>query len=171
MKNGHRRNLRPIAELDLSTFEPPVIKGNRGIFIRAVWYIINALFFLNPILGLIPSRIKSALLRSFGAKVGRNFVCKPRTSFKYPWFIEIGDNTWIGEQVWIDNHCSVRIGSNVCISQGAYIFTGNHDWNDPKFAFFSKPVEIGDGAWIAAFQIVRPGSKIPAHHVMLGLNK
>ena len=64
--------------------------------------------------------------------------------------------------VWIDNHCKVKIGSNVFISQGAYIFTGNHDWNDPAFAFVCKPVEIGDGVWVTAFQMIGPGTTVPS---------
>lgn len=152
---------RPIARLDLARFQRPVIPGDRGFAGKAVWYVTNALVFQSTLLSLIPSGWKTAILRAFGAKTGRGIVIKPRVTIKAPWFLEIGDHSWIGEGVWIDNHTRVRIGSNVCISQGAYIFTGNHDWNDPQFAFFCKPVEIGDGAWITAFQKIPPGSVVP----------
>jgi putative colanic acid biosynthesis acetyltransferase WcaF len=150
-----------IAPLDLGNYKRPRIDGNRGFAWRAAWYLVNALFFQGTILGLLPSRVKAIMLRAFGAQVGSGLVCKPRVSIKYPWFLEVGDNVWLGEMVWIDNHCAVTIGSNVCISQGAYIFTGNHDFNDPAFTFFCKPIEIGDGVWVTAFQRIGPGTKIP----------
>ena len=89
-------------------------------------------------------------------------------SIKYPWFLELGDNVWIGERVWIDNHCAVRIGSNCCISQACYIGTGNHDWNDPGFRFFCREIEVGAGAWLTAFTRLAPGTTIPANHVVTG---
>lgn len=159
---------KEIARLDLGRFEKPHIEGNRGLGWRGAWYLVNALFFQGAILGLLPSKAKAALLRIFGAKVGAGLVCKPRVSIKYPWFLELGDHVWLGEQVWIDNHCRVGIGSNVCISQGAYIFTGNHDWNDPRFAFLCKPVDIGDGAWVTAFQRLGPGTVVPPNTVTSG---
>ena len=167
MISGQAR-LRPIARLDFDRFQKPSIPGNRHRGWRIVWCLINALFFQSAIVGLAPSSVKAAILRVFGAKVGRGFVCKPRVSIKYPWFLNIADNVWLGECVWIDNHCDVNIGSNVCISQGAYIFTGNHDWNDPAFSFFAKPVSIGSSAWITAFQRVGPGTEFPAGHALLG---
>ena len=60
--------------------------------------------------------------------------------------------------MWIDNHATVGVGSHVCISQGAYLFTGNHDWNDPRFAFFCRPIAIEDGVWVAAKAVICPGS-------------
>lgn len=159
---------RRIAPLDLSRFRRPTIEGNRGPVWRAAWYLVNALVFQGAILGLLPSRAKALLLRGFGARVGSGFVCKPRVSIKYPWFLEIGDNVWLGELAWIDNHCRVTIGSDVCISQGACIFTGNHDWTDPAFAFFCEPVEIGDGVWVTAFQRIGPGRRVAPQTVVTG---
>ncbi len=160
-------HLKPIVELDLSRFLRPKLPGNRGALWRAAWYLVNALFFQSAILSLLPSSMKAAILRCFGATVGRGFVCKPRVTIKYPWFFELGDDVWLGEMVWIDNHCAVRIGSDVCISQGAYLFTGNHDWNDPAFAFFSREITVGDGVWITAFQKIGPGTTIPPGHAVV----
>lgn len=152
---------KSIGELDLTRFERPVIAGNPPLFIRAIWYVTNALFFRSSLLGLLPSSVKAAILRGFGARVGRGLVMKPRVDIKAPWFLEIGDNVWLGERVWIDNHTTVRLGSNVCVSQGAYLFTGNHDWSDPAFAFFCKPITIGDSVWVTAFSVIEPGSDVP----------
>jgi acetyltransferase-like isoleucine patch superfamily enzyme len=71
--------------------------------------------------------------------------------------VEVGDDSWIGEDVWIDNLATVTIGANCCISQGAYICTGSHDWSSPAFGLVTKPVRIEDCAWVAARAVVGPG--------------
>lgn len=152
--------LRPIANLRLYSFRRPSIGGNRNAIWRVAWTIVSAAVFQHS-LPLVPYGLKAAILRGFGARVGKGLVVKPRVTVKYPWFLTVGDDVWIGEAVWIDNHTDVRIGSNVCISQGAVLFTGNHDWSDPRFAFFAKPITVGDGVWITAFQRLGPGTTVP----------
>lgn len=166
------RGVRPrrIKSPDLARYERPVIPGNRGVAWRVGWYLVNALLFQGSILGLLPSPLKVAVLRAFGARIGQGVVIKPRVNIKYPWFLEIGDHVWLGEGCWIDNLCLVRIGRDSCISQDAYIFTGNHDWNDPLFRFFSRPVHIGAGCWIGARATVCPGAVVrPGDVVGAGL--
>ena len=103
--------------------------------------------------------MKSFLLRAFGAKIGKGVIIKPRVRIKYPWFLEIGNYSWLGESVWIDNLGKVVIGKNVCLSQGALLISGNHDYNDEKFSLIVKDIKIMDGAWICAKSIVAPGLK------------
>ena len=91
------------------------------------------------------------------AVIGSGVRLKPRLQVKFPWRLKIGDNSWVGEGVWIDNLASVEIGANCCISQGAYICTGSHDWGSPAFDLVVRPVKIKDGAWIAAQSIIGPG--------------
>src|SRR5690606_35597907 len=142
--------------IDLSRYAAPALPGNRGLLWRVAWHLVSALLFQGPLV--LPSRCKAALLRAFGARVGRGLVIKPRVTIKYPWFLTLGDHVWLGEGVWIDNHTGVHIGCHVCISQGAYLFTGNHDWNDPGFRFFCHPITIEDGVWVAAKAVICPGS-------------
>ena len=160
-------NTRPIEKLELSRFEPPKIQGEPNCLIKSIWYLVNAIIFQSSIPALLPSSAKAAILRAFGARVGRGVVVKPRVTIKAPWFLEMGTHVWLGERVWIDNHTTVRLGSNVCVSQGVYLFTGNHDWSDPRFRFFCRPVEVGNGAWITAFQMIGPGTVVPPHVVVL----
>lgn len=157
---------RKIRRLELGSFKEPVVTNNPQLTVRVLWYLLSALFFQGSILGLIPSRTKILILRLFGAQVGKGVVIKPNVEIKSPWFLQLGNNVWIGQRVWIDNHTLVRIGSNSCISQGAYIFTGNHDWNDPAFSFFCEPVEIGESVWITAFCRITPGSIIESETVV-----
>jgi putative colanic acid biosynthesis acetyltransferase WcaF len=69
----------------------------------------------------------------------------------------VGNDVWLGESCWIDNLTTVRIGNDVCISQGAYLCTGNHNWSDPTFRLQTEPIELGDGAWVGAKAFLSPG--------------
>lgn len=103
------------------------------------------------------SRVKVALLRNFGANVGKGVHIKPCVNIKYPWRLNIGDYTWIGENVWIDNLDNVAIGTNCCISQGAMLLCGNHNYKTKTFDLITKSIIIEDGVWIGAKSIVCPG--------------
>ncbi len=139
---------------DLSTFNNNWYKpGHR--FKRALWYLVNIAIFNN---GLFPfSALKSGLLRLFGAEVGKGVVIKPSVNIKYPWFLVIGNHVWIGEGVWIDNLAKVTIMNNVCISQGAFLLTGNHDYTKKQFDLFIEPIVLEEGVWIGARGVVCPG--------------
>ncbi len=106
------------------------------------------------------------LLRSFGAKLGKGVVIKQSVNIKYPWLLEIGDYAWIGEQVWIDNLGRTMIGANACISQGALLLSGNHDFTKPGFDLIVKEILIEDGVWIGARSVVTGGSVCRTHAVL-----
>ena len=104
-----------------------------------------------------PILLKKRLLQTFGCKVGKGFVIKPRVNIKYPWKLTIGDYVWLGEQVWIDNLVSVRIHNHVCISQGAMLLTGNHDYMKSSFDLKVGEIILKSGVWIGAKSVVCPG--------------
>ncbi|MDE5941674.1 MAG: WcaF family extracellular polysaccharide biosynthesis acetyltransferase [Muribaculaceae bacterium] len=148
-----------LARYDNSWYEP-----GGGKLKRLLWYFVNAMLLkshLNPVNGL-----KVWLLRRFGAKIGQGVVVKPGVSVKYPWMLDIGDYTWIGEDVWIDNLAKVSIGSNCCISQGAMLLCGNHNFKKTTFDLIVKPIIIEDGAWIGAKTTVCPGVTVKSHSVL-----
>src|SRR5690606_2767007 len=47
-----------------------------------------------------------------------------------------------------------------CVSQGAYLCTGNHDWSDPAFGLIVKPITLGDGSWVGARAVIAPGVEL-----------
>jgi putative colanic acid biosynthesis acetyltransferase WcaF len=106
------------------------------------------------------SSVRRFILRCFGAKLERGVVFKPGIRVKYPWLLSIGEHSWIGEDVWIDNLVEVRIGANCCLSQGAYLCTGNHDWSDPFFGLQVQPIVLEDGSWVGARALICPGVTI-----------
>ncbi len=129
-----------------------------------LWIIVNAVFF-NHSLAVISS-LKCTILRMFGASIGKGVVIKPSVNIKYPWLLSIGDYTWIGENAWIDNLALVSIGNNVCISQGAMLLTGNHNFSSKKFDLIVKPITLEDGVWIGAKAVVCPGVHAASHAVL-----
>jgi putative colanic acid biosynthesis acetyltransferase WcaF len=106
------------------------------------------------------SNFKVWLLRCFGATVGQGVRIKPGVRVKFPWRLVIGDYVWLGEDCWIDNVDEVKIGSHVCLSQGVYLCTGNHNWSHPNFSLLATPIEIQDGCWLAAKSMIGPGVTI-----------
>jgi putative colanic acid biosynthesis acetyltransferase WcaF len=131
---------------------------------QALWYLFNVLFFINP---LNPSSgLKKFILRLFGARIGRGVVIKPGVNIKYPWKLFIGDYSWIGEKVWIDNLANVVIGKSVCISQGAMLLTGNHNYAAKEFDLMVLAISIEDGVWLGAKSVVCPGITCKSHSVL-----
>ena len=110
------------------------------------------------------------MLRLFGAKIGKGVVIKPAVNIKYPWRLSVGNNTWIGEQVWIDNLADVRIGANCCLSQGSMLLCGNHNYALPTFDLIIGAIIIEDGAWIGAKALVCPGVTVGSHAVLAALS-
>ena len=129
-----------------------------------VWFLINYFLFNTRVPW--PYSFKCSLLRLFGAKIGKGVVIKTLVRIKKPWCLVIGNNSWIGESVWIDNLENVFIGSNVCISQGAMLLTGNHDYTLPSFPYRLGTIRIEDGVWIGAKAIVCPNVVCKSHSIL-----
>ena len=153
-----------LGKVDLSRFDNAWYRPGRGFLVRTAWHFINALVLqnaLNP-----SSRLKAIVLRAFGAKIGRGVVLKPGINVKYPWNLEIGDHAWIGERVWLDSLAPIRIGAHACVSQDAYLCTGNHDWTDPAFGLIVKPIIVENGAWVGARVTLLAGVTVASHSIV-----
>ncbi|MCO4293125.1 WcaF family extracellular polysaccharide biosynthesis acetyltransferase [Solitalea sp. MAHUQ-68] len=129
-----------------------------------IWYFFNRLFFKTAIP--FPSSFKVNILKIFGAEIGEQVLIKPRVNIKYPWFLVIGNYAWIGEEVWIDNLGLVKIGANVCISQGAMLLTGNHNYKLSTFDLIVGEIVLEDGVWIGARSVVCPGVICRSHSIL-----
>jgi putative colanic acid biosynthesis acetyltransferase WcaF len=139
-----------LRQYDNSWYQP-----GRSRFWQAAWF-----FFGLPVLrcSTLPSSgLRVRLLRLFGAQIGERVVIKPGVRVKYPWHLKIGNDCWLGEDCWLDNLTTVRLGSDVCISQGAYLCTGNHNWSDPAFGLVIEPIQLNNGSWVGAHAFVAPG--------------
>lgn len=142
-------------DVRLSSFSSEDFDKGASALKIILWYFVNAFFVRaswNPFMG-----IKIFLLKLFGATIGTGFVIKNNVIIKYPWKLIVGNDCWFGEGCWIDNLDYVKIGNNVCISQGALLLTGNHDYRLVSFDYRNAPIYLEDGVWIGAKAIVCPG--------------
>jgi len=144
-------------EVDLSAFRTGRLERGRPLWVEAAWLCCQALLCGTWLPG---TWWRVGLLRLFGACIGRGVVIKPLTRVKFPWRLKIGSCSWIGESVWLDDLGEISIGSNCCISQGAYFCTGSHDWSDPTFGLIVRPIVLCDGSWVGAHAVVCPGVTI-----------
>ncbi|MEN8254344.1 MAG: putative colanic acid biosynthesis acetyltransferase [Verrucomicrobiota bacterium] len=110
--------------------------------------------------------LKRWILRRFGAKLETGVVVKPKAKITFPWKLTVGANSWIGEEAWLLNLEHITIGSNVCISQRAFLCTGSHDWAKESFDLIVKPIIIEDGAWICADVFIGSGVTVGENSVV-----
>jgi putative colanic acid biosynthesis acetyltransferase WcaF len=152
------------AWVDLSSYDNRSYSPGRGRLVRALWYVVSLVIFESDWFPL--GGVKHWLLRLFGAKIGRGLVLKPQVWIKYPWRLVVGDHCWIGKGVWIDNLADVTLGSHVCISQQVYICAGSHDYRKPTFDLITRPVLVGNGAWLGARALILGGVSVGANAVV-----
>jgi putative colanic acid biosynthesis acetyltransferase WcaF len=143
--------------IDLSLAGTPGHSRGKSRFIEALWWITEFVILTNPLQP--SSRLRAMALRLFGSAVGRHVILRPRLRVKYPWRLQIGDHSWIGEDVWLHNQDFLRIGRNVVISQGAFITTGSHE-TQRTMHLVTNPVTIQDGVWLTARCIVLSGTEV-----------
>jgi len=149
---------------DLSSYDNSWYSTKAGFIKRTIWHFTNHLIFNH---GLFPfSSLKIMVLKMFGAKIGKGVYIKPTVNIKYPWLLEIGNYVWIGEKVWIDNLEKISIGNNVCLSQGALLLTGNHNYKVSTFDLKIGEIILEDGVWIGAQSVVCPGVTCHSHSIL-----
>jgi len=138
----------------------------RAVF--AIWYLVKCAFFLSALPW--PSRLKTWLLRLFGAEVGRGVYWKPRVNIHIPWNLKLGDYTWVGEEVNIINFAPVVVGAHCCLSQRSMLCSGNHDYRSADMRYRHAPIVIEDGVWIGAAAFVGPGVTIGTDAVISAMS-
>jgi acetyltransferase-like isoleucine patch superfamily enzyme len=139
--------------------------------------------FLATLVGYIPSHtIRLFFYRNlFRIKIGKNSTIHWRARFNQPTGIEIGHNTIIGNDAFLDgrsyriwqkeqskfntyilefikpNNQVLTIGNNVSIAGEVRIYTMEHDINDPDFKEIAAPVVINDYVVIGTRVTILPG--------------
>lgn len=101
--------------------------------------------------------IRRMLLRLFGSKVGAHVNVSNTVTIYFPWNLDIGDWSSIGEHAYIYNLGKITIGEKATISQRAHLCAGSHDYSDPVLPLLTPPIVIGEQAWICADAFVGPG--------------
>ena len=150
--------------VDLRTYDLANHDRGRSSLTVIIWWLVQAIAFPLSLHNF--NSFRGWLLRLFGAKIGKAVVIRPTARFIYPWKVEIGDYSWIGDDVVFYSVDRIIIGSHCVISQKSYLCTGSHDFKDKSFALIVAPVKIGNGAWIATDCFVAPGVCIGSNSVI-----
>ncbi|MBC7915747.1 MAG: colanic acid biosynthesis acetyltransferase WcaF [Pyrinomonadaceae bacterium] len=134
-----------------------------SLFKVFLWYYTDTIIFRS---GIVPfSVILVAILKMFGAKIGKDVRVKPFVHIKYPWRLTLGDHSWLAD-CYIENLAPVIIGKNVCVSQEAMLLTGNHNYKKHNFDLITASITLEDGVWIGARAVVGPGVTCHSHSVL-----
>lgn len=141
----------------LDLFAP---SADRGVprWKEVSWYVVKMAFFLTAIPW--PARLKARLLRTFGATIGTGVVIAPMVNIHMPWKLVVGDHSWIGQETFLLNLERIVIGAHCCISQRAFLCTGNHNYKSRTFDYLGAEIEVGNGSWIGASAFIGPGVTI-----------
>ncbi|MEX5301226.1 acetyltransferase [Kocuria sabuli] len=151
---GHSPADTDVPVIDLSKAPGEGEAWNRPKWMIYLWSATELVLVTNP--WQISSGLRAKALRAFGAKIGDGVIIRPRTRIKFPWNLEIGDRSWIGEGVWIHNQDQVTIGHDAVVSQETFITTGSHA-HRKDMGLITRPVTIDNGAWLTSRCVVTGG--------------
>jgi len=122
---------------------------------RLVWTVVWAtLFRLTP----VPfHNLRCALLRMFGARIGRSNFIYPSARIWAPWLLETEEVVTLGPRAEVYNPGGVKLGHHTIVSQDAYLCGATHDYNSAAFTYLAKEIRTEPFVWICARAIVLPG--------------
>ena len=123
-----------------------------------VWEVARAMLFLSS--PWFARRWRNRVFQLFGGKSSADVSLARKCRLDFPWKIEIGEFSHVGDYVLIRGGGGVHIGKNVCISEDTKILTSSHDVASPTFDLVRRPVFINDSVWIAMSAIILPGVTI-----------
>jgi putative colanic acid biosynthesis acetyltransferase WcaF len=125
---------------------------------RALWGIVYVILFRPSPRPL--HRWRAALLRLFGARLGRHVHVYPSARIWAPWKLETGSYVGIGDRVIIYNLAAIRLGDRCTVSQGAHLCCGSHDVDSDDFQLIAGPIDVEPHVWICAEAFVGMGVRI-----------
>ena len=143
---------------------PPDWHPGASFLVLTFWFCLG-----SPLLSTrwLPGSVwRVQLLRVFGARIGEGCRLKPGLRVKFPWRLQVGNACWLAEDAWFDNLAMITLGDRVCLSQGVYLCTGNHNYRSSGFDLLLGPINICDDSWIAARAVLAPGTVIGAGAVV-----
>jgi putative colanic acid biosynthesis acetyltransferase WcaF len=149
--------------LDLSTYSHSFSLKNK--MARLVWNI-SCLIFFRPFGSRLFKKWRVLVLKCFGAKIDWSSHIYSSVKIWAPWNLEIGVNSSLGPQVDCYNQGKVSIGANTVISQKTYLCASTHDYTKRDFPLVLKPIQIGNGVWIAAGAFIGPQVRIGDYAVI-----
>lgn len=103
---------------------------------------------------------RAFILKCFGAKLGKHCCVYPHVRIWAPWNLVMDDYARIADYVNCYSMAMIFVGKKAMVSEGTNLCTGTHDYEDPNFQLYTKPIHIGENAWICAEAFICPGVTI-----------
>src|SRR6266542_3947892 len=129
--------------LDIATNRQAVKYSRTEMGLRLLWSFGQWAFRLSPRPCFGWRRF---VLRCFGAKIGGRVNVYPSATIYFPWNLDAGDESAIGEHAFIYNLGRVTLGARVTISHRAHVCAGTHDYTKADFPLLRPPIMIGSEA-------------------------
>ncbi len=109
----------------------------------------------------VPSHtFRKFMYRLSGMKIGKGSTIHMWANFFDPSGISVGEDTIIGDHVFLDGRSSLVVGNHTDIASSVMIYNSEHDLESEDFNARTEPVEIGDYVFIGPRAIILPGVKI-----------
>ncbi len=133
----------------------------KKIINRLYNYIIDIELLFVRLAGFIPIHtFRWLIYRAAGVKIPFGSHIHMGAQFFYPAGVEIGNDSIIGQGVFLDGRANLKIGSHVDIASDVMIYNSEHDINAEDFHAVNGEVEIGDYVFIGPRVIILPGVKV-----------
>jgi putative colanic acid biosynthesis acetyltransferase WcaF len=125
---------------------------------RVLWWAVSSSLFRYSPRPL--HRWRTFLLQCFGARLGAGCHIYGSAKIWAPWNLECGPRACIADDAEIYNPAMVVLGEGVVVSQGAFLCTASHDYQNPAFPLIHGSIVVGKRAWVAARALVLMGVTI-----------
>lgn len=124
----------------------------KWIYVKRILWSFGKLFFkYSP---RIAFGYRNFILRLLGAKIGKHVHIYSSTIIWFPWNLEIGDWSAIGEDTLVYNLGRIIIGEKATISHRAHLCAGTHDYTNPTLPLLRPEIQIGDQVPIVSSVLV-----------------
>lgn len=136
-----------------------VIYSKKDMMKRVLWNIMWTIF-IRPFPRQSARKLEIRLLRMFGADISSDAVIYSSAKIIVPWNLKMEAHSCIADGVYVENSTMVHLKKHAIVSQQTYLCTGSHDTTTKKFTAQSKPITIGERAWVSAKCFIGPGVRI-----------
>lgn len=128
---------------------------------RLTNYLLDFQLMLLRWAGQIPSHtIRKLIYQIAGVKIGKGSTIHMWANFYDPTKIIIGEDSILGDHIFLDGRALLTIGSHVDIASQVLIYNSEHNINSIDFTAKVEPVFIGDYVFIGPRAIILPGVTI-----------
>lgn len=132
-------------------------------------YFLDGELYLLWLVGYIPIHfVRRFFYRLADMKIGKGSTLHMGARFFQPKNISIGEDSLIGDHIFLDGRALLSIGNHVDIASQVMIYNSEHDLTDETNRAIEAPVRIEDYVFIGPRAIIMPGVTIGKGAVIAG---